>query len=245
MESWLQNLSESIFGKREPEEEKGPKPESIFKKSLSVRVKPGVRDDDFNVDFEGWQGRLTDDAEDGYVNVAWDSIALRALPPEMIASCEIDGEDWETYGFEEGDVEPAPERDTPADVEAVAVELRKAHAWDSFGDEVEIAREVLAGLDPDDEPALFEAWEKYLRAHLAFPFAAKIEEPSDQGPFRAREKVQVYGIAGVTEDDGIVVDVTNEKGLSGNFPLDALEVVGADLATREIVRNYRVWLENW
>ncbi len=242
MKSWLQSLTENLSGGKKPEGEE--EENSMLKKAMSVRVKAGIKDEDFDADLGGWQGRLTDKPEGGYITIAWDSITLRAMPAEMITACEVEGLDWETYGLAEDDVEPAPERDTPADVEAAIAELKKLHAWDYLGDEAELIREVLAGLDPDDEAAILEAWADYMQVHMTFPFEAKIDEVQERGPLQAGDKVRVSRITEIIEPYGILVDVMSQKIGSRVFPLSNLEARDHKSENYDIVQNYRVWFAN-
>lgn len=52
----------------------------------SVRVKPGVKDPDYENDMSGWQGRVThiDTDEGKFIEIAWDSITLNQMPVELI-----------------------------------------------------------------------------------------------------------------------------------------------------------------
>jgi hypothetical protein len=52
----------------------------------SVRVKPGVKDPDYENDMSGWQGRIThiDTDEGKFIEIAWDSITLNQMPVELI-----------------------------------------------------------------------------------------------------------------------------------------------------------------
>jgi hypothetical protein len=63
-----------------------------MKKGDVVRVKPGVKDADCDVDLSGWQGRVIEVRPDNIVMVAWDSHTLRHdLPATMITACEEQG----------------------------------------------------------------------------------------------------------------------------------------------------------
>lgn len=61
-----------------------------------VRVKPGVKNPDYEYDLCGWQGRVTHiDTDDGiYIEIAWDSITLDQMPAEYIKT-SMEDFSWE------------------------------------------------------------------------------------------------------------------------------------------------------
>ena len=209
-----------------------------------VRVKSGVQDVDFGADLSGWQGRVIEIVDDGGVDVAWDSLTLlQAMPATMITACEEQGLGWESYRIDAQDLELAVARDTLADVERAIAELRQRHAWDWFGPEGELIREVLAGLDPDDETALIEAWETYLQAQLVFPFEAVVDEYQERGPLRGGDRVRVHDITEADEFYGIIVRLRRGRE-QFHFPLCDLAVLDETAANHAIVQSYRVWFAN-
>ncbi len=214
-----------------------------MKKGDVVRVKPGVKDVDFDVDLGGWQGRVIEVRADG-VDVAWDShTLLHDMPATMITACEEQGLGWETYGLDREDLEPAQARDKPADVEAAIDKLESCHAWEWLGEEGELIRQVLKGLNPDDEVALIEAWDEYMQAHLTFPFEAVVDEVQERGPLQAGDRVRVRSITDADDFYGIIVRLRRGQ-QQFDFPLCDLAAVDETSENHEIVQSYRVWFAN-
>lgn len=76
------------------------------------------------------------------------------------------------------DLELAEARDTQKQVQQVRKEIEARHSqryrW--LGEEGKCIGRILAGIDPDDEIAIFEGWEEYLEQQLSFPFEAVVNE---------------------------------------------------------------------
>ncbi len=215
-----------------------------MKKGDIVRVKSGVRNVDFDADLSGWQGRVIEIVDDGDVEVAWDSLTLlHAMPATMITACEEQGLEWDTYRIDGQDLEPATVRDRPADVERALTELSLRHAWDWLGPESELIQEVLAGLDPDAEAALIEAWATYLQAHLVFPFEAVVDEFQERSPLQAGNRVRVHDITEADEFYGIIVRLRRGRE-QFHFPLCDLAALDESSDNHAIVQSYRVWFAN-
>jgi len=214
-----------------------------MKKGTVVRVKPGVKDVDFDADLSGWQGRVAD-VHDDRVEVAWDSHTLRhEMPSEMITACEEQGLDWGVYFVSPQDLEPAEPRDTQADVEQAVEELARQHAWDWLGKEGELVREVLAGIRPKDYDDLMKAWYEYMKTHLTLPFEGRVAEPQDRGPLRAGDRVRVYRLISVSGFYGIIVRLRRGRE-QYDFPLCDLEPLDETSENYRILRGYRVWYAN-
>jgi hypothetical protein len=208
-----------------------------------VRVKSGVKDVDFEGDIGGWQGRVVE-VKEGSIMVAWDShTLLHDVPPETIAECEKQGLDWTCHVFILQELESAEARDTPADVRQAVDELTKRHAWDWLGEEGKLVREVLQGIDPDDEFASMGAWYDYMEEHLTFPFEAEIDEFQERSPLQSGDRVRVYGLTDADEFYGVIVRL--RKGREKyHFPLCDLEALDEDSENYAIIRSYRVWFAN-
>lgn len=215
-----------------------------MKKNDVVRVKPGVKDVDFGADLSGWQGRVIEVRADGGVDVAWDShTLLHDMPATMITACEEQGLGWNTYGLDREDLDLAQSRDTPADVEASIAELSRRHAWDWLGEEGELIRQVLKGLDPDDETTLIEAWAEYMEAQLLFPFEATVDEMQDRGPLQAGDRVRVHSISLADEFYGIIVRLRQGR-KQFDLPLCDLAALDETSENHAIIQSYRVWFAN-
>jgi hypothetical protein len=213
------------------------------KKGDIVRVKPGVKDVDFDADLSGWQGRVVD-VHAETVEVAWDSYTLRhEMPSEMITACEEQGLDWAIYFVRPHDLEPAEPRDTQADVEQAVEELARQHAWDWLGKEGKLVREVLAGIHPKDYDELMKAWYEYMKTHLTLPFEGRVAEPQDRGPLRAGDCVRVDRMMSIASFYGVIVRLRRGR-KQYDFPLCDLEPLDETSENYRILRGYRVWFAN-
>jgi hypothetical protein len=216
----------------------------MFKMGDSVMVKSKVRDPDLDIEIGGWQGRLVKaPGTDGLVMIVWDSVTLRNTPDAVIAQCVERGLDWTQMGLSTGEIVPADPRDSTEDVEKAIDELSKKHAWSWLGEEGERIRKVLAGIDPDDEMGLLDAWEEHLAENLGFPFEAQISEYQERGPLQAGDRLKVTGIGLVDDLYGIIVDVRRSREEFA-FPLCDLEVVDKCSPNYQLVDDYAVWFAN-
>ena len=121
--------------------------DEVRKPGAYVRVKPGVKDPDYeSFSMEGWQGividyikndpaELEEDEEwvhEESVHIRWDSVTLSGMSPKMIEECLDDGLDFETVWLGIEDVEPAEPRDKPGDAEARAAALRDEYDYVTY-----------------------------------------------------------------------------------------------------------------
>jgi len=208
------------------------------------RVKPGVKDQDFDIDMGGWQGRVSEISPlEDLIRIDWDSLTLMNMPGSMIARCEEEGLGWEQFYLEPGEVEPATARDTAAEVAKTVRKLQEEHAWDYLGEAGNGIARVLAEVKADDEWAAFLAWDAHLRQVLRFPFAAEVAEYQEHGPLRAGDKVEVQRITDVVDMYGVIVAVRHKRG-SYHFPLCDLEATDKGSANHGFVQEYAVWFAN-
>lgn len=210
----------------------------------SVRVIAGIKDEDFGLDLEGWEGRITEvDEKNNLVLVAWDSITLQSLPDEFIADAEEKGLGWDTYYLVSDDVELAKARDVKARVERVRNERHAKFAWNFLGEEGREISQILAGIDPDDMAELFERWEENLSSVLTFPFTAEVTEFQERSPMRSGDILEVLEIESVEEMYGLIVRVKKGRKVY-YFPLCDLTPVEQKSPNYQPVRNYAIWFAN-
>lgn len=210
----------------------------------SVVVKAGVKEAETGIEMGGWQGRITEvDEKNNIITVDWDSITLRALPPDYIEASEEEGLRWNQYFLFPMDVEPAPARDTEADVEAAFKELQHHYMWADLGPEGKAIQAVLKDVDPGDELAALRAWEAHLRKVLTFPFKAEIAEFQERGPLQSGDQVTVRRIVEIDGFRGILVEIQSRHG-NGLFPLCDLEVIKKHSPLHDKLQAYVVWYAN-
>lgn len=191
-------------------------PQKNFPIGESVVVNPGVIDPDYGFDMGGWQGRVTenhhaDEQGNPLVSIAWDSITLKQMPVEMIECCEEDGLDWSSMGLYASEVMSASPRDKIHQVDQVKAEIENAHEMDYLGEQGRRMQQVLNGAVRKSELGRFDAWGKYLKEKLTFPFEAEVSEPQGRGPIRTGERVSVLGIEIVDDSYGIIVSIKTKR----------------------------------
>lgn len=212
----------------------------------SVIVKPGTLDPDFDIEIGGWQGRISEVHPAGNpdtVLIAWDSITLRQMPNWVIVKSEERGLNWTVMGIEIREVELVDPRDTEEDVAQAVDALSQDHAWSWLGEEGERIGQVLAGVDPDDEMALLDRWEKHLRRHLRFPFDAEVAEYQERGPLQAGNRISVQGLFDVDDHYGLIVLIRCGR-RQYHFPLCDLEAADESSPNHDLVMEYAVWFAN-
>lgn len=221
-----------------------------YKLGDSVKVKDGVCDPDFpNLMLSGWQGRVIgygekdDETGEILVDIAWDSITLKNMPPEYIKKCVIDGLDWTSCNLYAIEVEATTVRDTEYDVDDIIDCLSEQYEWADFGEVGEIIAEAIAPADPDDEEECFRAWQQFLQKKLTFPFDA-IVSPDFEGDFiEVGETVKAHSFANLDEMLGVMVKIEANK-KTVNFPLCDLDILNELSDNFMPVHAYAVWYAN-
>lgn len=210
----------------------------------SVIVKPNTIDPDLGIDLGGWQGRISQVSEtENLVCIDWDSITLKAIPDAAIAKSEEEGLEWSQIYLYATEVERSAPRDTQEEVDRILYRIQVKHAWDYLGEEGRYIRQVMADIDPDDEWAVFSAWESNLRKVLSFPFEAKVTEFQERGRLQVDDKVIVQEIADVDDLYGVLVAIEHKRE-AHVFPLCDLEAIHTKSPNYEYVRAYAVWFAN-
>ena len=215
-----------------------------FKIGDSVVVKPNVKDPDFGIPIENWQGRISDIGERGNtILIDWDSITMRNMPDSIIYESVEKGWAWHQMNLNADEVELTEPRDTPEDVDKTVSEIEGKHQWVFLGEEGIGIQAVLADVEPDDERGAFAAWEAHLRVALSFPFKARIDEFQERGPLQAGERVIVERIVDIADLYGIIVEIKHERGVY-TFHLCDLEATDQESANYDRLREYVVWYAN-
>ena len=213
----------------------------------SVVVKPGVDDPDLGIDIGGWQGRVLDiqpgEGDITLVHIQWDSITLKHMPDSAIEQCEEQGLGWTEMFLDIREVEAALPRDSGADVAGVADALSDKFAWSYLGEQGRRIRQVLMGVDAEDDMDMLGAWEEYLEENLSFPFEAEVDEYQERGPLQAGDHVKVTEIGLVDDLYGVIVDLRRGRRKYA-FPLCDLRVIDEHSPNYQIVDDYRTWFAN-
>jgi hypothetical protein len=234
--------------RKSEEEHRKPVAGDPFRKGDCVKVKSGVVCPDYEgLCIGGWQGRVTKftEADDGtqWVDIAWDSIALEALPESYIKESEEEGLDWTEMVLNANEVEPADPRDSEQATEDARAELEGRYTWFGMGEEGKRILQVVGGIDPEDEMKLLNAWGAYLRGALRFPFSARVSEDQEETCLCQGDRVDVLGLSEMDDLRGILVDVRHgRKDLV--FPLADLTVLKRKNANYQPVKDYAVWFAN-
>jgi hypothetical protein len=215
-----------------------------FEVGDSVRVKEGVTDPDSALNIGGWQGRISEIGEgpDGepFVVVTWDSHTFRDMPEWYLEQSETESLDWKRFVLRSEDLRHARSRDSQGEVDEAAEEIESRVYWFSLGAEGKRIREVLS--DVEGEMEELEAWQRYLKENLSFPFEARVSEYQEKGRLRQGDRVKVGEISVVDDLYGVIVS-GKVGGESIDFPLCDLEAVNHGV-NAQIVSDYGVWFAN-
>ncbi len=231
-------MSKSLFGKGAAQ-----KPGKL-NVGDSVRVKAGVKDEEFGLDLGDWQGWIAEvDEKNELILIAWDSITLQSLPAAYISDAEEQGLGWDTYYLAPEDVELTEARDVKTRTERVRSELHAKFAWHHLGEEGREISRILEGIKPDDERKLYNRWGEYLSATLTFPFKAEVTEVQERGPLRDGDMLVVHEIESSEDMYGLIVKVTKGR-KTYYFPLCDLTVADEKSPNHDPVQLYAVWFAN-
>ena len=211
----------------------------------AVVVKPGVLcPDKPALSLAGWQGWVTEIyKEEGTVGVDWDSPTLRAMPPDYIRECEIQGLGWASMVLDRDEILPAAPRDSPAAAQAVAEKIGHHHCWDYLGDLNPGIAELLGPLGKASEMTYLNAWEEHLDKALRFPFKARREEQFQRGPINAGDIVEITGLAEIDDKYGLLANARMGR-RSFIIPLCDMEAVDENSPNYQPLNDYVVWFAN-
>lgn len=213
-----------------------------FQVGNSVEVKNGTRDPDFGIDIGGWKGQISE-IDNDIICIAWDSVTLSTFPDKYISQCEEEGLDWERIYLETKEVELVVSSNTGNDLVQKRQEIQSKHRWDYLGDSGKRISKVLEHIDPDDNLAAFDAWEKHLNQSLTFPFEAEISDYQTKGPLQHGDKIRIHSIWGNDDLYGVIVKVRYGRKVY-HFPLCDVEVLGGISKRFQVVVDYKNWFAN-
>jgi hypothetical protein len=239
-----------------------------LKKGDSVRVLPGVKDQDVDTDLGGWQGRIEeiDKGKETFVYIAWDSITLKQMPLEYIMSAVEEGYEYCLMWLENIEVEPAEPRDRPEDVEEAVSELFEKYESGHRCEEEQLIRQIL---DCEDLPVTEETqnkFYKYFQEHIKYPCIVtgtedfSWEEPYVLGVFDDREYQQLkktkpsYTDKYYLKEPVRIIDelygiIFRVKRISDNrlfeLPLWDLKTADKQDSNTSLLKAYSFWMTNF
>jgi hypothetical protein len=206
-----------------------------------VRVRHGVVDIDYaDLPLGGWAGIISAIDKDGMCLLRWSEETLENIHPLYRKRCERDGADFEEYWVKQDDIEP--DLGGPLSIEQPTNIITPPLSMDDQDDRI---RSVF-GLTSDD-PLPEESDESeltyfnYLKANLAFPFAAQFHDPVKD----RRREVTVVGMCdsfSVDEGFGVMCEVL-DGGEKTEMPVSELEVQ-QDNPNYQMVDDYITWFVN-
>jgi hypothetical protein len=135
---------------------------------------------------------------------------------------------------------PAKPRSAEEDRQLVIERLEREHAWGYLGAQGIRIREVLQGVDWDDEQAVHRAWDSHLRKVLELPFEAEVTEELDIVALEIDDVVKVISFAPFDDDEGVMVMVEKDN-WQGVVPLLDLEPTDPQSSNYRHVDDYLVW----
>ena len=239
-----------------------------IKSGDSVRVKPGVKDPDYEYDLSGWQGRVTHiDTDDGiYIEIAWDSLTLDQMPAEFIETCMDEGFDYYLMWLSENEVDLTEPRDQQQAVDEKINALNERFGYISPEEQHQYILQILDSDDLSISKENLSRFFNYLSEHIKYPCLLtgmedfSWEEPYLLGVFDQEEYEKLkkkrasytdqFTLVKLEDriDDlqGILVKV---KRISDKkvfvLPLWDLKTVDRKDRNCQIIENYCHWMTNY
>ena len=190
----------------------------------------------------GWQGRVSE-IQDDIICIEWDSSTLSIFPDKYLSQCEEDGLDWKRIYLEKKDVEFVNEVNADTELVKKREEIQLKHYWDWLGETGKRISKVLKDVNPNDDLAAFDAWEKYLKSSISFPFEAEIAEYQEKSAFRQGDKIKIHSILGYEDLYGIIAKI-RFNGAVYHFPLCDVDVLDNKSKNYQVVDDYKNWFAN-
>jgi len=215
----------------------------------SVKVKTGVLEPDTEkFEIGGWQGRVVEidtmtTDEGTLVNIQWDGVTLKQIPPDYIIQSEIEGLGWDMMVLFESDIEMTASRDSLEDVKMVQEALFEKYYWSHLGEDGLRIAAVLEGTDRNDEKSCFEKWMKHIERNLTLPCQAEVMESEENGQINEGSTVEISKISELDDRFGILATITFE-GNNFEFPLCDLDVTDKKSPNYQYINDYTVWFAN-
>jgi hypothetical protein len=234
----------------------------------SVRVKPGVKDPDYEYDISGWQGRVThiDTDEGKFIEIAWDSITLDQMPVELIETSIEEGFDYYLMWLNENEVDLTEPRDKQQAVDERINALNEQFGYISPDEQSKNIAQILDSKDLSVSEENLDKFFDYLSEHIEYPCLLtgaedfSWEEPYLFGVFdqeeyeRLKKKRASYTnhfklvkLEDIIDDlRGILVKV-KRIGDKKVFvlPLWDLKTVDRKDKNHQLIEDYSFWMSNY
>jgi hypothetical protein len=238
--------------KKQPRSQgKKPQTPARFAPGARVRVKPGTTDPDFtDIPLGGWAGKITE--VDQRSNpplywIEWNKHTLDHMHPIYRNRCERDGLEVESMWLGEDEIEADTGEPTVIE-QPTEIRTRPLKAKD----EEERVRLAL-GLTSDDplpevEEETLRTYQRYLAAHLAFPFEASWSQETGL-LFDTTHSITITGLGDPEDDDWIddmygLICQAKTKGREIEVPLAECEAKKGS-PNRQLLKDYCFWFWNW
>jgi hypothetical protein len=234
----------------------------------SVRVRPGVKDPDYNYDISGWQGRVIHiDIDEGkFIEIAWDSVTLDQMPAGLVETSMEEGFDYCLMWLNENEVDLAESRDQQQAVDEKINALNERFGYISSEEQHQHIVQILDSEDLSVSKENLDRFYDYLSEHLKYPCTLtgmedfSWEEPYVLGVFDQEEYEQLkkkrasytdhftlIKLEDIIDDiKGIRVKVkrTSDKKFFV-LPLWDLKTVYRKDQNHQIIDDYSYWMTNY
>ena len=234
----------------------------------SVRVKPEVKDPDYENDICGWQGRVThiDTDEKIIIEIAWDSVTLNQMPVEIIEASIEEGFDYSLMWLNENDVDLTEPRDQQQAVEEKIEALNEQFGYTSYDEQRKNIAQILDCKDLSVTEENQDKFFDYLSEHINYPCILtgaedfSWEEPYLFGIFDKKEykrlkkkrasytdHFKLVKLEDIIDDlRGILVKV---KRIGDRkifvLPLWDLKAIGQKDENHQLIEDYSFWMSNY
>ena len=137
----------------------------------SVRVKPGVKDPDYEYDISGWQGWVTHiDIDEGkFIEIAWDSLTLSQMPAGLIETSMEEGFEYYLMWLNENEVDLTEPRDQQQAVDEKINALNEKFGYISAEEQHQHIVQILDSEDLSVSMENLDRFFNYLSEHIKSP----------------------------------------------------------------------------
>ena len=218
---------------------------SGFEVGDSIIVNPDILCPDYpGLSLAGWQGWITDIyPTEKTLEIAWDSVALHALPSAYIEDSAQQGLSWSSMILGWQDILHWPERSTLGEAEETREKLTKRHRWAWLSDTNPGIAEVLASIEETNFIEELSIWEEHLSSTLTFPFEAQRDESLFPGSVPTGTVVNLKGLAQTHERYGLMAHV-QVGATSHTLALCELEATDHESPNYLPLNDYVMWFAN-